>query len=66
MRKCFVVAAVCVTSIAAGACVFGSRDPGCASDADCDQGFVCREGACFEITTPRSPPNDPRDAGDGG
>jgi hypothetical protein len=48
------------------ACVVGSGDPGCRSDAECDEGFTCRAGACFRLTTGASPPADPSDAGDGG
>lgn len=51
------------------ACVLGSEEePGCHNDAECDDGFVCRSGACFRITTDLSPPRDPamNDAGDAG
>ncbi|MFT3774887.1 MAG: hypothetical protein QM820_56790 [Minicystis sp.] len=29
---------------------------GCRDDAECDDGFTCRAGACFQATTGGSPP----------
>jgi Cys-rich repeat protein len=56
--------------LAGGSCALGEEEePGCREDAECAEGFVCRGGACFHITTSLSPPNDPGvkdDAGDGG
>lgn len=44
---------------AGGACALGEEEePGCRGDAHCDDGFVCRGGACFRITTGPSPPLD--------
>jgi len=54
----------CAALMAPPACVIGpDQDPGCHADADCDPGFTCRAGACFRVTTSRSPPGEPADAG---
>ncbi|MEZ4301512.1 MAG: hypothetical protein R3B70_41645 [Polyangiaceae bacterium] len=45
MRRVIGIAAV-GACLAIG-CVLGSpEEPGCAEDAECDDGFVCRAGAC--------------------
>lgn len=52
---------------AGGACALGEEEePGCRGDVHCGDGFVCRGGACFRITTGPSPPPGPDedDAGD--
>ena len=49
------------------ACVIGEdEEPGCKADEACGEGFLCRAGACFRVTTGLTPPKDPADAGDGG
>jgi hypothetical protein len=59
-------AAVLGTVIAALGCVVGpDEEPGCHRDAECDEGFACRAGACFRTTTDASPPPAP-DGGDAG
>lgn len=60
--------AIALGALASGvaSCVLGSDEPGCHDDTECDDGFVCRAGACFRVTTSRSPPVDQADAGDGG
>jgi Cys-rich repeat protein len=57
--------------VAAAGCVLGSPEPpGCAEDAECEDGFVCRAGACLEELTGTPLPGDAgasgdADAGDG-
>ena len=48
------------------ACSIGEEEPGCQSDEACGEGYLCRAGACFRVTTGLTPPKDPADAGDGG
>jgi hypothetical protein len=44
---------------AAAGCVLGSPEaPGCAEDAECEDGFVCRAGACMRELTGTPPPED--------
>ena len=60
------VTAALGAAIAGLGCVVGSdEEPGCHADAECDEGFVCRSGACFGATTDASPP-PVADAGDAG
>lgn len=48
-------------------CVLGSPEPpGCAEDAECDDGFVCRAGACLEELTGAPVPQDAGADGFGG
>lgn len=35
----------------AGCVLGGSEEPGCSEDAECEEGFSCRAGACFKETT---------------
>ena len=58
-------ALLALASPIAASCALGTeRDPGCQSDGECEQGFVCRAGACFRFTTSESPPAEPSaDAG---
>lgn len=52
---------------AAAACALGDEDePGCETDEACGEGYLCRAGACFRVTTGLTPPKEPEDAGDGG
>lgn len=45
-------------------CALGSPDePGCTEEAECEEGFVCRAGACIE-KLPFTP--QPSDAGTDG
>jgi hypothetical protein len=65
-RRPIWIAALAIAAIAPAACVLGPNEPpGCQSDADCEEGSVCRAGACFRTTTDRTPP-DEADGGDGG
>ena len=34
-------------------------------DEACGEGYLCRAGACFRVTTGLTPPQDPADAGAG-
>lgn len=55
---------VCGIAAAAG-CVLGSPEPpGCAEDAECEEGFVCRAGACLEELTGAPLPQDAGADGD--
>jgi hypothetical protein len=43
---------------AGGVCALGEEEePGCRDDALCGEGYVCRGGACFRITTGLSTPD---------
>jgi hypothetical protein len=49
------------------ACALGvEEEPGCRSDEACGEGYLCRAGACFRVTTGLTPPQDSSDAGDAG
>ncbi|MCK6591277.1 MAG: hypothetical protein L6Q76_27310 [Polyangiaceae bacterium] len=51
---------------AAAACAVGDdEEPGCESDEACGDGYLCRRGACFRVSTGLTPPSDPADAGGG-
>jgi hypothetical protein len=64
---CLLPFAFCLLPPVSLGCALGpEQDPGCRSNADCDPGFTCRAGACFDTTTPRSPPADAGDGEDGG
>lgn len=58
--------ALAVALGAAVGCALGpEQEPGCKVDADCDEGFVCKAGACFRTTTGHTPPEaDGGDAAD--
>lgn len=57
-------AALWVWLAGAAGCVVGEEEaPGCRQDSECEEGFVCRAGACLRVTTGLSPPRDPEDAG---
>lgn len=61
MRSWLVIGAAFAVGAAAG-CVLGEpEDPGCSEDAECDEGYFCRAGACFRETSGGGPA--PKDAG---
>jgi hypothetical protein len=41
------------TVLLAVGCALGpAQDPGCLHDAECGDGYTCRNGACFEVPQP--------------
>lgn len=57
--------AATVLGVVSGCALGTEQEPGCHTDADCPDGWICREGACFHATTGvTSPVEDGGDAGD--
>lgn len=49
MRRAAVIGFASWMTVSAAACVLGEpEDPGCVEDAECDEGYSCRAGACLE------------------
>jgi hypothetical protein len=48
VRRWIVIGLAAWVAVMTG-CVLGSpEEPGCGEDAECDEGFSCRAGACFK------------------
>lgn len=66
MRRLVVIAFAWGIAAVLG-CVLGSpEEPGCTEDAECEDGFVCRAGACLEEITGAPLPQDAGVDGDAG